>query len=184
MNNIYFNKNLIESSKEKYEYIITIEINKNIEIFDLSNNINDNIFFNILSSNNTKLNNINPECLTTNININKDTFINRIFEILSIKLFGDACYKLIFVNENLFMQIYNILFSQINNFLNKYKTELFKFNNIINEINIIFPFNFIGDILNLEDTLKVLFESSNYGGSNIIDGKYNILLLLEIIRTI
>ena len=84
--------------------------------------------------------------------------------------------------------------------INTYKSELFNylnskpidtnindsnsiFNSLINKINFIFPFILSGQFLELEDDLKPLFESSNYGGSKIINGKYNIPLILEIKRS-
>jgi hypothetical protein len=55
--------------------------------------------------------------------------------------------------------------------------------NKINNTNFIFPFMLGCQFLELEDDLKPLFESFNYGGSKIINGKYNIPLILEIKRS-
>lgn len=223
MNNLTFHKSIyyIDSSENtvilkdyltKYDYILNIEIDNTLELCSatinntsnksLENNIevNTTIINDIFNKENVKLNNLNSECFVNGINKNKDTFHNRLLEILSIKLFGDANFKSILDNKN--KDYLNKLF--IDNIImniNIHKKELFNylfnesskdnvnidelnnsFNLLINKTHFIFPIIFSGQFLDLEDILKPLFEASNYGGSQIIDGKYNIPLILEIKR--
>ena len=213
---IYFiesfeDKNLIEDYKIKFDYIITIFISKEKNIINGTLNKNNNYVDITLKINKDELNNIfdrkssllkeaNPDCISIGINNNMDTLTNRIYEILSIKLFGDARFKTVFEN-NKTGNIYKLLSEQFLEIINLYRNDLLNFHikdlnstpieqiqtifdKVINETNILIPFNFSGELLDLEEALKVLFESTCYGGSKINDGKYNIPLLLEIKRTV
>ena len=197
---IFFNesfedKNLIEDYKTKYDYLITIIINPEMQL--IINNIK-----NLLDNNNTFLKNTNPDCISEGINQNKDSFINRLYEILSLKLFGDARYTQVFNKDNN-QEIYEKISMDIIESINCHKDDLknhlidkdiLETNNselIENEYvlklkntNILLPFTFSGELLELEEGLKVLFESTSYGGAQIVDGKYNIPLLLQIKRTV
>lgn len=215
---IYFNesfedKNLIEDYKIKFDYIITIFLAQENKIINgiftkdepIKLDINEENIKKILNDKITILKNGNFECITEGISPNKDVFINRIFEILSLKLFGDARYKTVFNNDEdkTCSNICESLSKKIIEIINIYKNELKTFvlekdvldmNNLeiienefnisINKTNILLPFTFSGEILELEDGLKALFESTSYGGAQIIDGKYNIPLLIEIKRII
>lgn len=211
---IYFiesfeDKNLIEDYKIKFDYIITIYLTKEMKIItgNLNETNNDvditfeinNELINIFDIKASLLKEANPDCISIGISNNMDTFANRIYEILSIKLFGDARFKTVFENSQT-TNIYKLLSEQFSEIINKYKKDLLtfhmsnltesteqklnNFNRAINETNILIPFNFSGELLDIDETLKVLFESTSYGGSKINDGKYNIPLLLEIKRTV
>jgi len=212
---IYFidsfeDKNLIEDYKIKFDYIVTIYLTKEMQIItgnlnetnnniDITIKINDELI-NIFDIKASLLKEANPDCVSIGINNNMDTFVNRIYEILSIKLFGDARFKNVFEYSQT-NNIYKLFSEQFSQIINKYKKDLLNFhisnlksepieqtqtnfNRAINETNILIPFNFSGELLDLEETLKVLFESTSYGGSKINDGKYNIPLLFEIRRTV
>jgi hypothetical protein len=194
---------MVKDYLSNYDYVLNIEIKNTEKLFSstVENNIegNHSLFNDIFNKDNINLNNLNKECLTCGINNKKDTFYDRILEILSIKLFGDANFKSVLDNKN--KDYFNKIF--IDNIImniNTYKTELFNylnsktidnninesnsiFNSLINNTNFIFPFMLSGQFLELEDDLKPLFESSNYGGSKIINGKYTIPLILEIKRS-
>jgi hypothetical protein len=193
-------KKIFEDYIEKYDYILTIEISKDNNLFStITNNdtINLVIDADMLkdSFKNTKLNNLNEECLMNGIDKTYDIFNKRILEILSIKLFGNANYKVVLDNKNN-EYINDIFIENIILNLNKYNNELINiinnetkiYNNdndinlLINNLNFIFPFIFTGKFLELDESLFELFETSNYGGSKIKDGMYNIPLLLEIKR--
>ncbi len=144
---------------------------------------------------NTKLNNLNEECLMNGIDKTENIFNERILEILSIKLFGNANYKVVLNNKNN-EYINNIFIENIILNLNKNNNDLINiindkiklnksdtdFDLLINNLNFIFPFIFTGKFVDLDESLFELFETSNYGGSKIKDGMYNIPLLLEIKR--
>jgi hypothetical protein len=210
MNNVAFQKpicyinssqkNILEDYIKKYDYILTIEINKDNNLFSTitnNNTINLVIDADMLKDNfkNTKLNNLNEECLMNGIDKTENIFNERILEILSIKLFGNANYKVVLNNKNN-EYINNIFIENIILNLNKNNNDLINiindkiklnksdtdFDLLINNLNFIFPFIFTGKFVDLDESLFELFETSNYGGSKIKDGMYNIPLLLEIKR--
>jgi hypothetical protein len=210
MNNITFQKpicyinssqkNIFEDYLQKYDYILTIEINKDNNLFStITNNDTVNLVIDadMLKDNfkNTKLNNLNEKCLMNGVDKTLDIFNKRILEILSIKLFGNANYTVVLDNKNN-EYINDIFIENIILNLNKNNNELINiinneakiynidnnFNLLINNLNFIFPFIFTGKFLDLDEGLFELFEASNYGGSKIKDGMYNIPLLLEIKR--
>lgn len=208
MNNIAFQKpicyinssqkNILEDYIKKYDYVLTIEINKDNKLLSISTNntiVNLCIDSEMLKDNfkNTKLNNLNEKCLLDGVDKTIDIFYERILEILSIKLFGNANYKVVFNNKNneyinnIFIE--NIILNLNNdNLINVINEELELNKNsididlLINNLNFIFPFIFNGKFLELDEKLFELFETSDYGGSKIKDGMYSIPLLLEIKR--
>ena len=121
-------KKNFEDYIEKYDYILTIEISKDNNLFStITNNdtINLVIDADMLkdSFKNTKLNNLNEECLMNGIDKTYDIFNKRILEILSIKLFGNANYKVVLDNKNN-EYINDIFIENIILNLNKYNNEL------------------------------------------------------------
>jgi hypothetical protein len=173
MNNIAFQKpicyinssqkNILEDYIKKYDYVLTIEINKDNKLLStITNNniVNLCIDSEMLKDNfkNTKLNNLNEKCLLNGIDKTLDIFYERILEILSIKLFGDANYKVIFNNKNN-EYINNIFIENIILNLNKNNIDLINVINeelelnknsidsdlLINNLNFIFPFIFNGN---------------------------------------
>jgi hypothetical protein len=210
MNNIAFQKpicyinssqkNILEDYIKNYDYVLTIEINKDNKLFStIKNNDTINLIIDseMLKDNfkNTKLNNLNEKCLMNGVDKTLDIFNERILEILSIKLFGSATYKVVLDNKNN-EYINNIFIENIILNLNKNNIDLINiinkegkinnnednFNLLINNLNFIFPFIFKGNFLELDDSLFELFETSDYGGSKIKNGMYDIPLLLEIKR--
>lgn len=125
----------------------------------------------------------------------KQRFFYRLIEIISVKIFGHAQAQSAILNDAQFYKS-NELITKLQIAINNRKETIFEYYkglgkvdlNIIGvpqnfnftNINIEFPFTFDGFIKDYQYLAKDLINGPNVGGNLIVDGQYNIPLLVQI----
>jgi hypothetical protein len=192
------NEKLITNNE--YDYIITLNgsynnffnnkyfqylNNNNIDIkFDINNNYFNEIFQNTLitTETNSQFNNISYN----------SPFGTRILEILALKIFGNANARSAISNDTqIIYNLENNLLNHINKVIQNHKYDIYNQYNkdLINNINDKINFDFIDSALAFPGLIQgklsyPIIPKINAGVSSIINGEYNIPILIKIYQEI
>ena len=161
-----------------------VDININTDFFSVGyNNI-------LINSDNNNILDRGFSGLETNID-----FDTRVLEILAIKIFGNGKARAAISNDiNIIAPIKNNLSNHFQNVINVHKNDIF--NEYVNTKNIdlntnqVTNFDFSNDVLSFPAfisgvlTSSIISDGPNVGGNLMINGSYNVPILIKIGNTI